>query len=593
MAEDRVQRRLAAIFAADVVGYSRLMREDEAGTLAQLKTLRKEVFDPKTAEHNGRIFNTSGDGVLVEFASVVDAVQHALDVQRTLARRNADVPADRRIELRIGINLGDIIGDGEDVYGDGVNVASRLESLAEPGGIYVSGTVYESVRNTVAADFEDLGERTVKNIDRPIRVISVSLNSVEAESVGTLARPIAARHDSEPSTRVTIAVLPFENLGRGSDDETLCDGMTEDIITALSHINELSVVSRTSSMAYKGRSLDIRTIGQELDAAYVLEGSIRRSGERLRITAQLIDIATGHHIWAERFDRDLLDVFTLQDEITANIGSSLQLTLVEGSLARAWRRATHDPDAWLCLLRARSRQRQVTKASFATAVELLRDATDKDPGSAILCAHLAFTLCLTARHGWADDPGFTLREAEDLVKRAITLDDTLAVAYTYASYVHVALLRHDEAIAFGRRALELDPNDAEGAVSLALAVMTDGRPAEALPLWINAYRLYPIAPAAPQTYFADCYRLLGRLEEALALVLKVRDQHPEMYLSHLNSALIHGQLGRLDEARIDVAALLETDPEYGLRRIPLLFNYRDRGAVDDVIATLREVGLPE
>ncbi len=564
MAEERVHRRLAAILAADVVGYSRMMRDDEAGTLAQLKTLRKEVLEPKTSEHNGRVFGTSGDGVLVEFASVVDAVQHALDVQRTLARRNTDVPAARRIELRIGINLGDIIVDGEDVYGDGVNVAARLEALAEPGGIYVSGTVYESVRNTVAAD-----------------------------PVGSLARPGEANRDPEPSTRRTIAVLPFENLGRDADDEVLCDGMTEDIISALSHIDELSVVARTSSMSYKGRSLDIRTVGRELGAAFVLEGSIRRAGGRIRITAQLIDIATGHHVWAERFDRDLMDVFELQDEITANIAASLQLTFVEGAQARTWRRATHDLDAWLGLLRARNHQRQVTKTGLASAVDLLRDATVKDPGSAVLCAHLAFTLGLTARHGWAADPRSALSEAEELVKRAITLDDTLSVAYAYAAYVHIAQLRHDEAIAFGRRAMELDPNDGEGAVSLALAVTTDGRPAEALPLWINAYRLYPIAPAGPQTYFADCYRLLGRYEEALELALRVRDQHPGVYLPHLGCALIRGQIGRLDEARNDVAALLDIDPEYDLKRIPLLFNYRDRGAVDDVVDTLRQVGVPE
>ena len=590
MAEERVQRRLAAILAADVVGYSRMMGEDEAGTLAQIKTLQREVFEPKTREHNGRIFNTSGDGVLVEFASVVDAVQHALDVQRALARRNADVPAERRIELRIGINLGDIIVDGDDIYGDGVNIAARLESLAQPGGIYISGTVYESVRNSVPADYEDLGEQSVKNINRPIRIIDVSLKSVADDPIGALTRSEETKSGEE---RRSISVLPFDNLGDDASDDHICDGMTEDIITALSHMDELSIVARTTTMAFKGRSMDIQEVGRQLGADFVVEGSVRRAGDRIRVTGQLIDVSTGHHVWADRYDRDLTNVFDLQDDITANVAAALQVKFVEGEQAQSWRRAAGDFESWRILLEARNHQRTVTKAGIATAIRLLSEAVGKNPGTALLSAHLAFTHCLNARHGWGSDPEASLRDAEELAKRAITLDDSLGVAYCYSGYVHLALLRHDEAIALGKRAMALDPNNGESAIILAFAVMCDGRAAEALPLFVNAYRLYAITPPVPQCYLADCYRLLGRLDEALETIQRVREQNPGLYVSHLYGALIEGQRGHPSQAEEAVRALLDIEPAYSLKRIPPLFNYRDRGSVDEVIDILRNVGVPE
>jgi adenylate cyclase len=416
MAEERVQRRLAAILAADVVGYSRMMRDDEAGTLAQIKSLRREIFEPKIRDHNGRIFNTSGDGVLVEFASVVDAVQHALDVQRALDRRNADILAERKVELRMGINLGDIIVDGDDVYGDGVNIAARLESLAPPGGIFVSATVYESVRNIVAADYEDLGEQTVKNINRPIRIIDVSQKSVLDNPIDTLARLGEDDDRAADSKRRSIAVLPFDNMGNDASDDHLCDGMTEDIITALSHIDDLSIVARTTTMTFKGRSMDIQEVGRQLGANFVIEGSARRAGDRIRVTAQLIDVSTGHHAWADRYDRELTNVFDLQDDITANIAAALQVKFVEGDQARSWHRAAGDFESWRTLLEARSNQRRNTRMGLTTANRLLSGAVAKNPNSAVMCAHLAFNLYTNARHGWASNFEASLREAEELAR---------------------------------------------------------------------------------------------------------------------------------------------------------------------------------
>ena len=590
MAEAHTQRKLAAILAADVVGYSRMMREDEDGTLSLLKAFKNDVLEPKTTDHNGRIFSTAGDGALIEFSSVVDAVQCALDVQQALNTQNASTREEQKIELRMGINLGDVIVEGNDLYGDGVNVAARLESLADPGSVYVSGTVFESVRNTIVANFEDLGEQTVKNIDRPVRVVRVSL-STAAELSTPSNKQQTAEADDTIRRRLVVAVLPVANLGGDQNDEPICDGITEDIITALSKIDDLSVVSRTSAMSYKDRSLDVRTVGQELGAAYILEGSIRRAGNRIRITGQLIDVATGHHVWAERYDRELPDIFELQDDITANIASALQVTFVEGKQAKSWRYATRNLDAWLALLQARNHQRQVTRQGLSSAVNLLRDAVRLDPGSAIACANLAFTLNLQARHSLVPDPEKALSEAEELIKRAITLDGALGISYAYAANLHVTLLRHEEAIAFAQRALEIDPNDGEGMCSLALAIMTAGRPEEALPIWRRAQSLIPIFPPSPHTFMADCYRQMGRLDEALTTVRAAIKQHPENYFVHLLAALVSGQLGLSKEARQEIQALLEIDPDYSIGRIPNLFNYRDRAAVDDVVEVFRELGI--
>jgi adenylate cyclase len=353
MAEERVDRRLAAIFAGDVAGYSRLMGVDEEGTLRQLKTHRKELIDPKITEHRGRIVKTTGDGVLVEFVSVVDAVRCAVDIQRGMVERNAEVPADRRIEFRIGINVGDIISDSNDIYGDGVNVAARLEALAEPGGIMVSRNVHDQVRDKLSFGFEDMGEQTIKNIARPIGVYHVSLVD-DAAPIAVKIAASAAKTELSSADRPSIAVLPFVNMSGDPEQEYFADGISEDILTGLSKLRWFFVIARNSSFTYKGKAVDVKRVARELGVRYVLEGSVRKGGNRVRITAQLIDAATGNHIWADRYDGDLTDVFALQDEITKKVVAAIEPRLLEAEGIRSQNRSPEDLGAWDMVIQANS-----------------------------------------------------------------------------------------------------------------------------------------------------------------------------------------------------------------------------------------------
>ena len=331
MAKARVERRLAAILAADVAGYSRLMGVDEEGTLAALKTCRRELIDPKIAEHRGRIVKTTGDGALVEFVSTVDAVRCALDIQRAMPACNADLPPEKKIEFRIGINVGDIIVDGDDIFGDGVNVAARLESISEPGGICISDVVHQQVSGRVEALFTDLGDQNLKNIARPVRAYRIALKEARVEPpAASTAAPAAFATPDRPS----IAVLPFQNMSGDAEQDHFCDGLVEDIITTLSKLAGLRVIARNSSFVYKGRSIDVREAAKQLGVRYVLEGSVRKSGNRIRVTAQLIDAKDGTHLWAERYDRALDDIFAIQDEITLVLATEMQVKLTEGEQAR-------------------------------------------------------------------------------------------------------------------------------------------------------------------------------------------------------------------------------------------------------------------
>src|SRR5947209_8595258 len=349
--EHRAERRLTAILAADVAGYSRLMGQDEAGTLSRLRAHRRELIDPKIAEHKGRIVKTTGDGLLVEFPSVVEAVACAVAVQRGMAERNVSSPQDQRIVFRVGINLGDIIVDGEDIHGDGVNVAARLEALAEPGGVCVSGTVRDHIGDRLDITFDDMGEQSLKNIARPVRVYAVRLANVArtptvslSESQTVLALP------DKPS----IAVLPFQNMSGDPEQEYFADGMVEEIITALSRVRWFFVIARNSTFTYKGHAVDVKQVGRELGVRYVLEGSVRKSGNRLRITAQLVEAETGNHLWAERYDRDVSDIFAVQDEITERVVAAIEPELYTAEQVRSQSKPPDSLDAWECVIRALS-----------------------------------------------------------------------------------------------------------------------------------------------------------------------------------------------------------------------------------------------
>ena len=388
MTEERVERRLTAILAADIAGYSRLMGADEEGTLAVLKTLRREVADPKIKEHRGRIVNTSGDGLLSEFASVVDAIRCAVEVQREMAARNADVKPEQRIEFRIGINLGDIIIEGNDIFGDGVNIAARLEALAEPGGICVSRVVRDQVRDKLAISLEDMGEQQVKNIARPVR----AYRAVLAERADRPGIPLETAASRTVPDRPSIAVLPFTNVSGDSEQEYFVDGITEDIITALSKWRWFLVIARNSSFAYKGRPVDLKEVGRDLGVRYLLEGSMRRAGQRVRISSQLIDIATGTHLWAERYDRDLIDIFAVQDDITSRVVAAIEPALSRAESQRVIAKRPENMGAWDCCQRGFWHVHKGTRADGATAYGLFKQALALDPNLAD--AHLGLARAL-------------------------------------------------------------------------------------------------------------------------------------------------------------------------------------------------------
>jgi adenylate cyclase len=493
MSEGPVERRLAAIMAADVVGYSRLMGTDEEGTLAALKAIRRELGDPKIAEHRGRIVKTTGDGLLVEFASVVDAVRCAVEMQQGMARRNANVPVDKHIEFRFGIHQGDIIIDDGDIFGDGVNLAARLEGLAEPGGICVSRVVRDEIRDKLELAFNDMGEQSLKNMARPIRVFAVNIGmqasrppATETGAIRSTAEPAPLALPDKPS----LAVLPFQNMSGDPEQEYFVDGMVEEIITALSRIRWLFVIARNSSFTYKGQAVDVKRVGRELGVRYLLEGSVRKAGNQVRITGQLIDTATATHIWADRFDGALDDIFALQDEVAANVAGAIEPKLRLAEIQRVAHKPTTSLDAYDLYLRGHALFYKRTEEAAAEAVTLFKRALILDPDFALAAAMIG--ACYTLPHATLslqdidaavrlareaigqgrDDPdalawaAWTLQLwagehslATSVVERALALNPNSAVVWDVYGWISACLNRPDNAIAAFRRAMRLSPMD--------------------------------------------------------------------------------------------------------------------------------------
>ncbi|MEE8536255.1 MAG: adenylate/guanylate cyclase domain-containing protein, partial [Kiloniellales bacterium] len=432
-----MKRRLAAILAADVVGYSRLMGEDEAGTLARLKSLRRELVQPKIAEGRGRIVKLMGDGLLAEFPSVVEAVRCAVAIQQDMAGREADLPDERRIRLRIGVNLGDIIVEGSDIYGDGVNIAARLEGLAEPDGICISGKVYQEVRKKLPTAFEDLGEQTVKNIAEPVRVYRWTDAAADplpgmAGAEGALPLP------DKPS----IAVLPFTNMSGDPEQEYFSDGITEDIITELSRFRSLFVIARGSTFVYKDSAVDARDVGRALGVVYVVEGSVRRAGERVRVTTQLIETASGNHVWAERFDRDIRDIFAVQDEITRTVAATIGGRVEAEGRQRAERTHPNSLKAYDYVLRAQAFYNQVSKQAHSEALPLLERAIEIDPRNARAHMLLGAIHDMEYWTGWTADFSRSLKLALRHGRTAVLLDDTDSLAHAHLGEALLHYLRH-------------------------------------------------------------------------------------------------------------------------------------------------------
>jgi TolB-like protein/class 3 adenylate cyclase len=589
VAEERVDRRLAAILAGDIAGYSQLMAADEEGTLRQLKSHRLELVDPKITEHRGRIVKTTGDGILVEFVSVVDAVRCAIDIQRGMVERNADMPNDKRIQFRIGINVGDIIIDSNDIYGDGVNIAARLEGLAEPGGVYVSRTVHEQVRDKLNFSFEDLGEQIVKNMARPIGVHRIRFDSHGS----TAAKPSAADAKTEASAaeRPSIAVLPFVNMSGDPEQEYFADGVSEDVITGLSKLRWFFVIARNSSFTYKGMAVDVKRVARELGVRYVLEGSVRKGGNRVRITAQLIDAPTGAHVWADRYDGELSDVFALQDEITRKVVAAIEPKLLEAEAARSLGRSPDDLGAWEMLITANSLFWRLTPEEREAAINILRRAIERYPGYAAAHSMLAFDLLVSGYAGWSasDAP---IEEAARFATRAAQLDDNDPWAHLALGFVAFMKRRTNESAEEFRRALDLNPNFAAAHGYLGWALSFDGQCDAAMEHLEQAIRMSPHDPQNVifTTGMSICHYLAGRFSEAVALARKALQQRTAFTAGNRIFIASLAQAGEIDEARATLARAKEAHPELSIAWIEKHVPYT-AGSMAKFVEGMRKAGL--
>jgi adenylate cyclase len=587
-----LERRLTAILAADVVGYSRLMGEDETGTLERLKCLRKELVQPKITERKGRIVKLMGDGLLAEFPSVVEAVQCAVDIQESMIGRETDLPGEQRIRLRIGVNLGDIIVEGSDIYGDGVNVAARLESLANPDGICVSGTVFDHVRGKVGLDFADLGEQEVKNIDQPVQVYGIILDG-EADAGEVVQSFPGSAPVLELPDKPSIAVLPFTNMSDDQEQEYLSDGISEDIITALSKISKLFVVARNSTFTYKERAVDIKKVGREQGVRYVLEGSVRRSGDKLRITAQLIDATTGDHVWAQRYDRIVQDVFALQDEITREVTSALQVELTEGEQARLWASGTQNLEAWEIVIQIPELIFSHQKEKVLISRRLADQALQLDKNYAEAWTMLGISHWEEVFNGWSEDPAASLDLALDAVSRSRTIDDSNPDTFAALTWIHLSLRKYDQAFDLAQQAMALGPNN-----SFVTGVASDvalfcNRPHDMIVLLNKAMRLCPIYPTWYLSGLAWAYLLMDRREDAIASAQTSIDIDPDYPFNYMVLAIAFAELEREQEARTAVENLLRIDPKYSLRTFAEFQPFRDAEVLDRHIEGLRKAGLPE
>jgi adenylate cyclase len=561
---DAVERRLAAIFSADVVGYSRLMAKDEVGTLQTLKA-HLDLMRGLIRQHGGRVVDAVGDNLLAEFPSAVDAVACAAEVQRQLEARNTDLPPARRMLFRIGINLGDLIVESDRIVGDGVNVAARIQALAEPGGISISGTVFDQVEGKLAVEFEDRGEQTVKNIPKPVRLFQVKLTPPDSTPSADDPRTAAAKGWSVSgfAGRHAIAVLPFDNLSGDPEQEYFADGIAEDLITRLSTSRLFPVIARNSSFVYKGKAVDVKRVSEELGVRYVVEGSVRKAGNRVRVSAQLIDATTGHHVWAERYDRELRDIFALQDEITETIVASAGPALSRAEIRRAMRRAPQNLDAWDCVQRALWHLFRYTKDDTVSAQSWLRRAIELHPEAAGAFSLLAISHLHEILYQWCESPAEASAEALRAAEKSVALDEDDPKALTMLGFACSMTGQYERAIAVLERAIELDPSSGLAHWALGAALTTLGRPDDAIPMIEKACRLSPHDPWMHEFLFnlGAAHFLAGRYEEAVVFAnqsLQRKSDQPGVYRL---LAASYGHLERSEEARAALDALLRLVPD--------------------------------
>jgi adenylate cyclase len=582
-------RKIAAILAADVVGFSRLAGADEDRTLARLRALRSDLIDPTIAIQNGRIVKRTGDGFIGEFRSVVEAVRCAIEIQNAMVERNVGVAADKRIEFRVGVHLGDVVEEADgDLMGDGVNIAARLEGICEPGGIFLSEDAYRQVRDKVGESFVDLGEKALKNIARPVRVYAAPTNSPGAE---TASQHLPAEGGTPP--RTSIAVLPFANMSGDAEQEYFADGIAEDIITALSKLGQLFVIARNSSFTFKGKNVHVGEVAKSLGVRHVLEGSVRKSGARVRITAQLIDATTGGHLWAERFDRELTDIFAVQDDVTTHIVSALALNLSGGDRRSIVAERTDNQEAYDCFLRGRELWWRFSREANREAERLLRRAVELDPRFAPAYAFLAATLANAYSNEWGDSPTKALEQAEEAALEAVKLDERYPYALWSLGMTLSWARRNDEALAAAERAIAFNPSFADGHSMIGVQLHLLGRSQEALSFFDRAMALDPHFNSLILYFRAQAAYQLGQWPEAAALLKRRILRNPETDASRMLLAACYGQMGLVEDAREAWRELMRVNPAYSLEQRREVLPYKNPEDFERIVAGLRKAGLPE
>jgi adenylate cyclase len=588
-----VERRLTAVLAADVAGYSRLMGRDEEGTLARLKAVRKALVDPSIAEHRGRIVKTTGDGMLAEFASAVDAARSAIDVQRGMTEQNEGASQDRRIEFRIGIHVGDIIIDDNDIFGDGVNIAARLENIAEPGGICMSDDAYRQIRGKVDIAFEDMGSQTLKNIAEPMRVWRMRISGQAARVSRQSSAPVGPDQFPRFLSKPSIAVLPFQNMSGDPEQEYFADGIAEDVLTTLSKIQELMVIARNSSFGFKGQNRDIREIGRILGARYLLEGSVRKIGNRVRLTAQLIDGLDGSHLWADRFDGGLDDVFDLQDLITQDIVAALEVQLTLGEQVRVWRKRSGSPLVYEYLLKGRALYVNFARHTHARTREQLERALEINPAFVPALYLLGLTLTDQARFGWEKDRAATFDAALECANRALAADPGYGEAYLVIGYVRSFQRRHDEAVAAGEKAIALSPS---GSDAYHMAGMYHGYAGNFQTAALYEEQAQQLSPLERNESMVDEARArfhLGDFAASHDIASRVLKERPRWLTAQSTLIASLWNLGRQDEARMIAKELLTGHPSFSVSRWARGLPYRRQEDLDALVNPLRMAGLAE
>ncbi len=620
MTEESFKRKLTAILSADVEGYSRLMGEDEDATIRTLTSYR-ELMSTLIQKHRGRVVDSPGDNLLAEFLSVVDAVRCAVEIQEELRVRNAELPENRRMEFRIGINLGDVVQEEERIYGDGINIAARVEGIAEGGGICISGTVYDSIKNKLSLSYESLGEHTVKNIKEPVRVYRMRIGPEAAVKAGPrrwqkagLAavavlvvvagawaiwnfyfrpppiEPASMEKMAFPLPDVpSIAVLPFVNMSGDPKQEFFSDAITENIITALSKVPRLFVISRQSTFFYKGKPVKVKQVSEEFGVQYVLEGSVQRSADRIRINAQLIDALTGHHLWAERYERDQKDLFAVQDEITMKILQAIRVKLSEGEISSAYSqyfRGRQGFDCYLKIMEASKYADRFTLEDFYVARRLLEEAISICPENPIGYVRLGWVYRLSAILDKTKPYREAIEKAKELTKKALAMDDTLADAHILLSILYRSKKEkeYDKSIAEGRRAVELDPSGSTAYTFYGAALLFASRPEEAIQQFQKAIRLNPNAETWTFIFLGHALRNAGRLEEAVSAYKKVFQRAPDHLIAHVALTTVYSLMGREEEARAEAQEVLRINPKFSLIRFKkTALVYKDKSENDMIL----------